>query len=305
MIKKTDFFETDDGLRIAFYCWLPDKEVKAVLQISHGMAEYAERYEPFAKFLCENGIAVYANDHRGHGKTAGSPENLGHFIGDHGWIKVVTDMRSLTKIIQLDYPQTPVFLMGHSMGSFLARTYITLYDDIQGVILSGSGAQPKLMIKTARVLAAFHVRTKGEKTPSPFFHNMVMAPLNKEFEAEGQNAWLTRDKAIVRQYNNDPLCGFVCSNGFYKDFFYGLDYISKKEHNQWIRFTLPVFIISGAKDPVGDFGKGPEKVAALYRNMQIEDVSINLYEDARHELLNELNRDRVYRDILDWLNEHI
>lgn len=305
MIRKTDSFETDDGIKVAFYCWLPDTEPRAVLQIAHGMAEYAERYAHFAEFLCENGIAVYANDHRGHGKTAGNPENLGYFADEHGWIKVVTDMRSLTKIIQLDYPQIPVFLMGHSMGSFLARTYITLYDDIQGVILSGSGAHPKVMIKTARLLAAFLVRTKGAKTPSLFFHNMVMEPLNKGFKAEGKNAWLTRDKSAVQQYNKDPLCGFVCTNGFYKDFFYGLDYISNKEHNRWIRFTLPVFIVSGAKDPVGDFGKGPEKVTALYRRLQIEDVGLKIYEDARHELINEIDRKQVHHDILDWLNEHI
>lgn len=305
MIKKTDFFQMDDGVKIAFYCWLPETEPRAVLQIAHGMAEYAERYGHFAEFLCENGIAVYANDHRGHGKTAGSPEHLGYFSDEHGWVKVVTDMRSLTKIIQQDYPQTPVFLMGHSMGSFLARTYITLYDDIQGVILSGTGAQPQLLVKFARVLAGLHVRIKGAKIASPFFDNMVMAPLNKKFETEGKNAWLTRDKSVVEAYNKDPYCGFVCSYGFFRDFFYGLDYISNKEHNQWIRFTLPIYIISGAYDPVGDFGKGPEKVAALYRGLQIEDVHIDLYEGARHELINEINREQVFRDILDWLNEHI
>jgi alpha-beta hydrolase superfamily lysophospholipase len=304
MIKKTDFFETNDGVKIAFSCWLPEEAPRAVLQIAHGMAEYAERYEHFAGFLCENGIAVYANDHRGHGKTAADPEKLGYFADKNGWIKVVTDMRNLTKIIQLDYPDTPVFLMGHSMGSFLARTYITLYDDIQGVILSGTGAHPRPLIKSARLLAYLLVRTKGAKSASPFFDNMIMAPLNKEFEAEGKNAWLTRKKPVVEAYNKDPYCGFVCTNGFFKDFFYGLDYISNKEHNQWIRFTLPIHIISGEKDPVGDFGKGPEKVADMYRRLQIEDVTLKLYKEARHELINELNRDAVYGDILEWLNYH-
>ncbi|MFA6793278.1 MAG: alpha/beta hydrolase, partial [Candidatus Neomarinimicrobiota bacterium] len=193
----------------------------------------------------------------------------------------------------------------HSMGSFLARTYITLYDDIQGVILSGTGAHPRLLIKIARLLAALHVRTNGAQTASSFFDNMTMAPLNKKFEAEGKNAWLTRDKSVVQKYNNDPLCGFICTNGFYKDFFYGLDYINNNEHNQWIRFTLPLCIVSGAQDPVGDFGKGPEKVASLYRSLQIEDVHINLYEGARHELVNETNRQQVYEDILEWLSYHI
>lgn len=305
MIKKTDFFQTDDGVKVAFYCWLPETEPRAVLQIAHGMAEYAERYGHFAEFLCENGIAVYANDHRGHGKTAGSPENLGFFAEENGWIKVVTDMRSLTKIIYQDYPDTPVFLMGHSMGSFLARTYITLYDDIHGVILSGTGAHTRPMIKAARALAFFHVRLKGAKTPSEYFNKINILALNKQFESEGELSWLSRDKAVVQRYAEDPYCGFVCSNAMFRDLFYGLDYINNNEHNQWIRFTLPIHILSGGEDPVGDYGKGPEKTAELYRKLQIEDVSVNIYQDARHELVNEINRDQVYRDILEWITYHI
>ena len=303
-MKKTDYFQTDDGVGIAFHCWLPEEEPIAVLQIAHGMAEHAQRYEDFALFLNKHRIAVYANDHRGHGMTAGDPGNLGFFAEKNGWIKVVTDMRSLTKIIQKDYPDIPVFLFGHSMGSFLARTYITLYDDLHGLILSGTGAQSPVLIAVARTLAFFHRKRYGAKIPSPFFDNMSFGSFNKPYEDDGPFSWLSRDKNAVQKYIDDPYCGFVCSVSFFQDLFFGLHYISKKEHNQWIRFTLPVYIISGSEDPVGDFGKAPEKVATLYRDCQMEDVSVHIFGGARHELINETNREEVYKDILEWITYH-
>ncbi len=304
-MKKTDYFLTDDGAKIAFFCWLPEEEPIAVVQISHGMAEYAERYDDFANFLNKNRIAVYANDHRGHGKTAGSIENLGYFADENGWIKVVTDMRMLTRIIRVDYPEAPVFLLGHSMGSFLARTYITLYDDIHGVILSGTAANPLPIITAGRVMAFFQRLFKSPKTPSQFFDNMSFGSFNKPFEDEGPMSWLSRDKEMVKKYVDDPYCGFVCSLGFFQDLFYGLNYISRKEHNQWIRFTLPVYIVAGSEDPVGENGKGPKKVGEMYRNRQLEEVSVNIFEGARHEILNETNRQVVYNDLLEWITYHI
>ncbi len=304
-MKKTDYFQTDDGLNIAFFCWLPEEDPVAVVQISHGMMEYAERYEEFAQFLNKHRIAVYANDHRGHGKTAGSPENLGYFSDKNGWIKVVMDMRSLTKIIRTDYPEIPVFLLGHSMGAFLARTYITLYDDVNGVILSGDAVNPPALISAGRVMGIFHRLISGAKTPSPFFHNMSFGNFNKDFETEGEYAWLSRDHHIADRYRKDPYCGFHCSVAMYQDLFYGLSYISKKEHNQWIRFTLPIYIVAGGEDPVGDKGNGPRKIAQMYRELQLEEVSVNIFEGARHEILNETNRKDVYADILEWISYHI
>ncbi|MFO7842063.1 MAG: alpha/beta hydrolase [Fidelibacterota bacterium] len=303
-MRKTDYFSTDDGVDIAFICWLPDEKPLASVQIAHGMAEHAARYEEFAGYLCKNGIAVYANDHRGHGKTAGSLDNLGYFADESGWIKVVTDMRRLTKIIRKDYPEAPVFLFGHSMGSFLARTYITLYDDIHGVILSGTGTQDTLSIAAGRALAVFHRLLYGEKKPSKFFDNLSFGSFNKAFENEGELAWLSRDKEKVKKYREDPYCGFVCTVGFFQDLFYGLHYISGKKHNLWVRITLPVLIMSGSNDPVGNFGKGPEKVAEIYRDLQLEEVDVKIYEGARHELTNEINRKQVYKDIYNWITEH-
>ncbi|MEA2077728.1 MAG: alpha/beta hydrolase [Candidatus Marinimicrobia bacterium] len=303
-MKKIDYFISDDGAKIAFYCWLPEEEPIAVVQIAHGMMEYAERYEDFAKFLNKNRIVVYANDHRGHGKTAGSIENLGHLADDNGWIKVVADLRMMTKIIRQDYPKLPVILFGHSAGSFLARTYITLYDDINGVIISGTAAYPKYVIFAGRLLAFFQGLFKDKRSFSPFFDNMSFNSFRKHFN-ESKSAWLCRDQDVVKQYENDPYCGFVCTLGYYKDMFYGLNYISQKTHNQWIRFTLPVYIVSGSEDCLGEFGKGPQRLGQMYRKRQLEEVTVNIFEGARHEILNETNKQEVYEDLLEWITYHI
>jgi len=304
-MKKIDFFTSDDKIKIAYYCWLPEEEPIGIVQISHGMAEFAERYDNFAKFLNKHRIAVYANDHRGHGKTAGSIDNLGYFAKENGWIKVVTDMRILTRVIRQDYPGLPVILLGHSMGSFLARTYITLYDDISGVILSGTAAQPKAMIVAGRFLSIFQSISNKDTDPSPFFDNMSFGAFNKPFEKEGPMSWLSRDKKAVQKYVDDPYCGFICTLGMFKDLFYGLNYISKKQHNQWIRFTLPIYIVAGSEDPVGNKGKGPEKVGEMYRQCQLEDVTVTIFEDMRHEILNEVGKEKVYEDLLEWIIHHI
>jgi alpha-beta hydrolase superfamily lysophospholipase len=304
-MKKTDYYTTEDGAKIAFYCWLPEGDPIAVVQIAHGMAEYAERYEDFANFLNKHHIAVYANDHRGHGKTAGSVENLGFFAEENGWVKVVTDMRVLTRLIRVDYPKAPVFLLGHSMGSFLARTYITLYDDIHGVILSGTAANPRPIIWAGSVMGFFNSLFKKPEEPSDFFDKMSFGAFNKPFEEEGPMSWLSRDKDMVKKYVDDPYCGFVCSLSFFRDLFYGLNYIARKEHNQWIRFTLPVYIVAGSEDPVGDHGNGPKKVGEMYRARQLEEVTVNIFEGARHEILNETNRQDVYKDLLEWISEHL
>ena len=304
-MKKTDFFTSNDGAKIAFYCWLPEEDPIAVVQISHGMAEFAERYGDFAEFLNKNRIAVYANDHRGHGKTAGSIEKLGYFAEENGWIKVVTDMRILTRVIRQDYPKLPVILLGHSMGSFLARTYITLYDDINGVILSGTAAQPKALITAGRFLSIFQSMKNKDTDPSPFFDTMSFGAFNKPFEEEGPMSWLSHDKKIVKKYVDDPYCGFICTLGMFKDLFYGLNYISQKQHNQWVRFTLPVYIVAGSEDPVGDNGKGPKKVGEMYRKHQLEEVTVNIFEGMRHEILNEIGKEKVYDDLLEWITYHI
>ena len=304
-MKKTHHFTSHDGVTITYFSWLPEEKPVAVLQISHGMAEFAERYDDFATYLNKDRIAVYANDHRGHGKTAGKEENLGYFADKNGWMKVVEDMRQLTEIIRKKQPELPVFLMGHSMGSFLARTYITKYDDIQGVILSGTANNSKMIVTAGRAMAGINRIFSSPKKASTFFDNMSFGAFNKPFEKEGPMSWLSRDKEMVKKYVDDPYCGFVCSLKFFQDLFSGLSYIGKSKNNRNVRFSLPIYIVAGSNDPVGEKGKGPTAVAKMYRDLHLEEVELTLYENARHEILNETNRKDVYKDLKDWINDHI
>ncbi|MFA6618938.1 MAG: lysophospholipase [Candidatus Neomarinimicrobiota bacterium] len=304
-MKTTAQFKSKDGLAINYYSWLPEEKPVAVLQIAHGMAEHADRYDDFAQFLNENKIAVYANDHRGHGKTAPSKKDLGYFAKEGGWMKVVDDMRVFTELIRTEHQDLPVFLLGHSMGSFLVRTYITKYDDINGVILSGTAANPPAVLNAGKMMTAINLLFKKGTKASKFFDNMSFGSFNKAFKKEGPMAWLSRDKKEVRTYNNDPYCGFICSLKFFQDLFWGLSYISKDKNNQHIRFTLPIYVIAGSKDPVGNNGEGPRKVANHYRHLNLEQVEFTLYRGARHEILNEINHQEVYKDILDWITFRI
>ena len=304
-MKKTHHFTSHDGVTITYFSWLPDEKPVGVLQISHGMAEFAERYDDFATYLNKDRIAVYANDHRGHGKTAGKEEHLGYFADNDGWMKVVEDMRQLTEIIRKNHPEVPVFLMGHSMGSFLARTYITKYDDIQGVILSGTANNPKMIVSAGRAMAGINRLFSSPKKASTFFDTMSFGAFNKPFESEGPMSWLSRDKDMVQKYVDDPYCGFVCSLKFFQDLFSGLSYIGKSKNNRNIRFSLPIYIVAGSDDPVGEKGKGPTAVAKMYRDLHLEEVELTLYQNARHEILNETNRKDVYKDLKDWINDHI
>lgn len=304
-MKSTNQFTSQDGIAISYLSWLPEEKPVAVMQIAHGMAEYADRYDDFAQFLNKNKIAVYANDHRGHGQTAGSLENVGYFAKKDGWMKVVDDMHVFTKLIRKKHKDLPIFLLGHSMGSFLARTYITKYDDINGVILSGTAANPPAVISAGKIMASIGAIFTNPKKPSKFFDNMSFGAFNKPFESEGPMSWLSRDKKNVKKYVDDPYCGFVCSLKFFQDLFFGLSYISKQKNHQHISFTLPIYIIAGNQDPVGEKGEGPRKVANLYRHWHLEEVELSLYRGARHEILNELNKQEVYDDVLEWINFHM
>ncbi len=304
-MKKTNQFTSRDGIAISYHAWLPEEKPVAILQIAHGMAEFADRYDDFANFMNKQKIAVYANDHRGHGKTAGSLENTGYFAKKNGWMKVVDDMRTFTELINKEHQKTPVFLLGHSMGSFLARTYITKYDDINGVILSGTAANPPAVIGAGKFLSFVNSLFKNGKAPSKFFDNMSFGSFNKPFKNEGPMSWLSRDKDQVKKYVDDPFCGFICSLRFFRDLFFGLGYISKYKNNEHIRFTLPIYVIAGSQDPVGANGEGPRKVANTYRHWHIEDVELSIYHGARHEILNETNKQVVYNDILEWIKFRI
>ncbi len=308
---KVDHFslKAKDGIKVYVTKWTMDNDSKpkGVIQIAHGMAEHVLRYEGFAKALTEEGYVVYGNDHRGHGRTAESPENIGYFADDNGWDLVVEDMYELTNIIKEENPDLPVFLFGHSMGSFLSRTYIQRYGkDINGVILSGTGGDAGLLGKLGILVAKREIKRKGKRAKSKRMDKLSFGSFNKSFSPNRTGFdWLSRDNSEVDKYVADPLCGEVFSAGFFYDMLKGLKDLNKKGNIEKIPKDLPMYIISGEKDPVGKNTKGVLQAYNSFRKSGIKDVKYNFYKDARHEILNELNKGEVYRDIINWLNEHV
>ncbi|HON60036.1 MAG TPA: lysophospholipase [Smithella sp.] len=308
-MKSENFtFRTDDGAEIFTYRWTPQEAaMRGVVQIAHGMAEHAARYERFAEALTRAGYAVYANDHRGHGKTAGSLDKIGYFADENGWEKVVRDLHTLTDIVKQEMSGKPVFLFGHSMGSFLARHYAMLYgSEISGLILSGTGADPGLLGKMGLLIAKMDAKLHGRKAKSDIMNKLSFGAFNKAFKPNRtEYDWLSRDHAEVDKYIRDPWCGAVFSAGFFCDMLRGLAVIHQKANIARIPKTLPVYIFSGAKDPVGANTKGVLKVYNALKNAGIQDITLKFYDDGRHEMLNEINREEVFADVVAWLERHV
>lgn len=280
--------------------------MKGIVQIAHGMAETSDRYERFGNALAEQGYLVYTHDHRGHGKTAGSVENLGYLADKDGFFWLVRDMHHLTVIIRKKYPSLPLFLLGHSMGSFAAQRYGMEYGkELNGLILSGSNGNQGLMLRAGSLIAAMEVRKIGRRTKSERMNKLLFGGFNKIFNPGRTDFdWLTRDEEEVDKYIKDPYCGTVFTSGFYYDFIQGLMVLEKKKNRRKVPKNLPMLIISGDKDPVGKCGKGVRNLYQIYKNTGVEDITLKLYPEARHELLNERNKEQVTDEIITWLKEH-
>jgi alpha-beta hydrolase superfamily lysophospholipase len=301
-------FMDKGGLEIFVYKWLPDEnvQVKGIVQIAHGMAETAARYEGFARSLTEDGFIVYANDHRGHGKTARDVEKLGD-LGIDGFNSMVENMHGLNERIKKENLNLPIFLFGHSMGSFLTQRYICLYgSELNGVILSGSCGKQGIIIDIARLIAKREIKKIGRSGKSNKLDKLSFGSYNNSFKPNRTAFdWLSRDIKEVDQYIADPFCGTVFTAGFFYDFLGGLKSIADNMEIKNISKDLPIYIFSGDKDPVGKNGKGVLKLVKTYKGHGIKDLTHKLYEDGRHEMLNEINKEEVITDVLKWINAHI
>ncbi len=308
MRKETFMFKEVTGLDIFVYKWVPEKsiKVKAVVQIAHGMAETAARYERFAEKLTGQGYAVYANDHRGHGKTAKEVDRVGD-LGEDGFNNMVKNMNQLQEIIKKENPNLPFFILGHSMGSFLLQRYIALYGkELDGAILSGSSGREGILLDIGRWLAKREIKKIGRGGRSMKLTKLSFGAYNKAFKPNRTGFdWLSRDDKEVDKYIKDPFCGGVFTAGFFYDLFNGLKLIQDKKEIEKIPLDLPIYIFSGDKDPLGKSGKGVLKLVKTYKKLGIEDLSYKLYEGGRHEMLNEINRDEVMQDAIGWINRHI
>jgi alpha-beta hydrolase superfamily lysophospholipase len=305
MKSETFTFLTEDRTEIFVHKWSPEN-AKAAVQIAHGMAEHSERYRQFAGVLVAAGYAVYANDHRGHGKTAGRVENLGYFADENGWDLVVQDMRQLTQIIKTNHGDIPVFLLGHSMGSLLSLDYISRFgNDLGGVVLSAPPEDPGLLGNIGIFLAKFECWTKGRKAASPLLDKLTFGSFNKAFKPNRTDFdWLTRDSAEVDKYIGDRFCGTLFTAGFFFDLLTGVKKVNNTKTIDTIPKDLSVYLFAGEKDPVGNNPKGVQQIKTALEKAKIKDINLTLYPDARHEMLNEINREEVYRDIITWLEKY-
>jgi len=290
MLSDHKNFRSKDGTNIFVYYWYPDgnSKVKGIVQIAHGMAETAARYERLAHALTSSGFIVYANDHRGHGKTAGCIENLGFLADKDGFEWIVKDSYQLSEIIKKEHPGLPLFMLGHSMGSFVTLRYIMHYgNEINGAILSGTGKNHIIVLSIMSMIAKCEIVFFGLKKKSYILNKLIFGYFNIRFKPSRTDFdWLNRDNEEVDKYINNPYCGTV----FTAEFFY-----------DYIKSLLPIYIFSGGNDPVGNFGKGVTKVFCSLKEAGINDVSMKLYPGARHETLNEINRDDVMKDVIQWL----
>lgn len=306
MVKRDFYYPSQDGVtRIHAIEWIPEGEVKKVLQISHGMVEYINRYDEFARFLVDKGYYVVGQDHLGHGDSVQKDEDHGFFHETQGNAYVIGDIHQLRKITMAKYPNLPYFMLGHSMGSFLTRQYIKGHGQgLAGVVLVGTGEQPAALLVAGKLLCKSIARFKGWRYRSRLVNQMAFGGFNKKFQPIRTSAdWISKDTIIVDQYVADPWCSFVFTVNAYYQMFCGMQELKKKENFAKIPKDLPIFFVSGADDPVGNFGKSVQKVYQKYKKGKIKDVSIRLFKTDRHEVLNETDRQEVYKEIYQWLEK--
>ncbi|MBH1940496.1 alpha/beta fold hydrolase [Mobilitalea sibirica] len=281
------------------------KRPKASILILHGMAEHQKRYYNFAQHLVEQGFDVFLYDHRGHG-TDKKLSELGYIAPNKGYQILIDDAIHVSQYIENNNRCSKFFLFGHSMGSLIARNVIQSYDKYNGVILMGTTHPPRLLSCSGLALASIIKGLKGPKHISPYMNNLMFG--NKKYIRLSERTafdWLSRSHPVVGAYIHDPYCGFICSASFYHDLIKLTSLAIKKTLIRMTKKDLPMFIISGEKDPVGGYGKEIKKLLSVYKKLEYSNITSKLYPDDRHELLNELNNDEVYSDILLWLSKRI
>ncbi len=300
------FPSSHEGTAIHVNRWLPEKEVKAVVQIAHGVAEYGFRYERFALFLAQNGYAVFANDHLGHGKSLIENAPPCYFGEEKGWLHVVDDVERLRERASDEFKNKPYFIFGHSMGSFILRSHLIRYPGrLFGAIICGTGFPSSLLINSGRLISNISIRSLGKKGFSKMVDNMVFGSYNKKFMPNRTKFdWLSLNEDNVNSYINDPMCKADVTLGLLSDMLEGLRLVTDKGMISLMDKNQPVLLISGGQDPVGDMGRGVQKTFEQFKACGMKDVSLKLYPNLRHEILNEREYMQVQSDILAFLEKY-
>lgn len=304
--KEIIHFPSADGkTQVAGFFYTPvAAPVKGIIQISHGMCEYIGRYEPMIDVLTANGYAVCGNDHLGHGET--SPDNYGFFAEKNGYQLLLEDMNTMNMLARKKYSGCKLILFGHSMGSFFARWYAEKNPEaMDALILSGTGGPGFLMQfgkQMARVLSAI----RGPRYISKFLVKASTGSYCRGIEnSDSTSAWLSRDPAVWAAYDADPKCTFSFTVSAYRDLLTAHTHVNTREWAQRMRKNLPIYLYSGDMDPVGDYGKGVRAVYDLLMEAGVEDVTLRLYPGGRHEMHNEINKEEVFQNLIQWCDAHI
>lgn len=314
MQTKSFFLKMTDGNEVWMNRWMPDSDVpiKGVIQLNHGLAEHAMRYDRLGAVLAENGWVLNAHDMRGHGHTAEKAEaekkgRFGKLAEKNGFERAVDDLEDMIEQLKKDYPGKKIILFGHSFGSFVSQRYIERYGkNIDAVILCGTAGPQKLLAFFGGIAANILKCFAGPNSVLEILSKLSFGSYNKRIEnPTSPNAWLSASETNLAMYENDKWCGIPLTTSFYADMTYGLKKIHNNSNMKKIPSDLPVFFIYGKEDPVGGYGKTIENLASIYRKNGIKDVSVKAYENDRHEILNEDDKEQVENDIISWLNAHV
>ena len=300
-------FKNKELSTITYYKWGNNTKPKAIIQLAHGMSEWAGRYDYFANKLVEEGYLVYGNDHCGHGKSSENIDKLGYLNGNDKFYTMVEDIKHLNDIIKNENKDIPIILFGHSMGSFLSQRYLEEYGDtIDGLILSGSNGKPKFFTKIGLLVCKLEILLNGTGNRSKLMDKLSFGGFNSSVKNPKTDFdWLCSEKAEVDKYIKDEFCGFIYPTEFYQDLINGLWDIHKEENlNKIKKIDIPIYILAGDRDPVGYFGKGILNLYNTYKKLGVKDLNYKLYKEGRHEMLNEINKDVVIKEIVYWINSH-
>lgn len=305
MTRSTVLLKGDGLTTLPLSLWRPAGQPRGVVQVIHGMKEHMGRYHWFAARLAEQGFAVCGQDLAGHGRARRQGETFGYFGREQGAARLVGDCRKVSRFLQREYPGVPLFLLGHSMGSLIGRIYILHYAwSLAGFICMGTvGENP--LAPYARLLAEGLARRNGAKAPGKLLDKLTFARVNERFPGEGAHAWLSRDPAVGDAYESDPLIEPLFTNAGFQDLYDLQMAANAREWYDRVDKSLPVLLLGGSEDPVGEYGTGPAEVYSRLREEGLADAALHLYDGARHELLHETCRSRVVDDILDWLERHL
>ncbi|HOX18318.1 MAG TPA: lysophospholipase [Spirochaetales bacterium] len=293
----------DDGVEVFARRFEPESKPRGVLVVAHGVAEHSGRYESLAARLSKEGWVLIVPDHRGHGRTAASSGGRGWFAPSKGFFRVVEDLHAFRLFAEREWPGLPVALLGHSMGSSLARAYIALHGEgLAACALSGIIAIPPALAAASGAVVGLGRLLQGGRGIAKFADSITLGGYAKSFEpVRTRNDWLSRDTAQVDAYNADPDCGFTCTWDFFRDMSEGSAYLRKPSTLGRVPKNLPVLVFAGSRDPVGAASGGVEALVAAYRAAGLVDVTSKLYPEGRHEMLNETNRAEVMDDLAAWL----